>query len=62
MGFNSTNKSYRAIRHDITRAKQKKNADELHHPDEKINQMIKVFKELDYKIGGNISILEFFCR
>lgn len=33
------NKTYRAIRHDITRAKQAQNANAVHHPDEKINQI-----------------------
>jgi tRNA G26 N,N-dimethylase Trm1 len=47
-------KTYRAIRHDITRAKQKQNADEVHHPDEKINQIRNVLS------GYDLSILEFF--
>lgn len=33
------NKSYRAIRHDAVRAKQNENANEVHHPDQKINQI-----------------------
>lgn len=47
-------KTYRAIRHDITRAKQKQNADEVHHPDEKINQIRNVLS------GYDLSILELF--
>ena len=50
----STGKTYRAIRHDVTRAKQKQNADEVHHPDEKINQIRKVLSGID------LSILELF--
>ena len=51
----STVKTYRAIRHDVTRAKQKQNADEVHHPDEKINQIRKVLSGID------LSILELFA-
>jgi hypothetical protein len=38
-------KTYRAIRHDVVRAKQKQNANEVHHPDEKINQIKRVFAD-----------------
>lgn len=55
----STVKTYRAIRHDITRAKQKQNADEVHHPDEKINQIKSVLSEI---CGwGDLSIFELFA-
>ena len=55
----STGKTYRAIRHDVTRAKQKQNADEVHHPDEKINQIKNVLSEI---CGwGDLSILELFA-
>jgi hypothetical protein len=36
-------KTYRAIRHDVVRAKQKQNDNEVHHPDEKINQINTFF-------------------
>ena len=39
-------KTYRAIRHEIVRAKQKQNADEVHHPNEKINQIKSYNKEI----------------
>jgi tRNA G26 N,N-dimethylase Trm1 len=39
------NKSYRAIRHDIVRDKQKNNENEVHHPDHKIKQIKKVLAE-----------------
>tara|TARA_R100000544_G_scaffold14673_1_gene6777 strand:+ start:197 stop:844 length:648 start_codon:yes stop_codon:yes gene_type:complete len=48
-------KSYRAIRHDITRTKQNKNLDELHHPNQKINQIYKYLK------NDNLKILELFA-
>jgi hypothetical protein len=54
-----TNKTYRAIRHDITRTKQKLNANEVHHPDEKIEQ---IQCALNYEFGlEEISILELFA-
>jgi len=52
-------KTYRAIRHDITRTKQKLNANEVHHPDEKIEQ---IQCALNYEFGlEEISILELFA-
>jgi len=55
----STGKTYRAIRHDITREKQRQNADEVHHPDEKISQIKNVLSEI---CGwGDLSILELFA-
>ena len=47
-------KTYRAIRHDVVRAKQKANDDQVHHPNEKINQIRKVLSGID------LSILELF--
>ena len=49
-----TGKTYRAIRHDITRAKQRSNETEVHNTDEKINQIRKVLSGID------LSILELF--
>lgn len=54
-------KTYRAIRHDIVRAKQKMNDNEVHHPDEKINQIEKVFKSISKENGKPIKILELFA-
>ena len=48
-------KSYRAIRHDIVRKKQADHADEVHHPNEKINQIKKHLK------GKDLKILELFA-
>jgi len=53
-------KTYRAIRHDVVRAKQKQNADEVHHPDEKINQIKKVFNMQIWDDDENPKILEMF--
>lgn len=55
------NRSYRAIRHDIVREKQKSNSDEVHHPDEKINQIEKCIAELKFIIEKDITILELFA-
>jgi hypothetical protein len=52
-------KSYRAIRHDIVREKQSKNTNEVHHPDEKINQIEFVLNNLNYQ--RNHKILELFA-
>lgn len=54
-------KTYRAIRHDVVRAKQKENADEVHHPDEKINQIEQVFSEWDFDNSKTPKILELFA-
>ena len=54
-------KTYRAIRHDVVRAKQKENADEVHHPDEKINQIKQVFSEWDFDNSKTPKILELFA-
>ena len=52
-------KTYRAIRHDITRTKQRLNANEVHHPDEKIEQ---IQCTLNYEFGmEEIAILELFA-
>ena len=59
-GVGSINgKTYRAIRHDITRAKQKKNADVVHHPYEKINQIKSILSEICGR--EDLSILELFA-
>ena len=50
-------KTYRAIRHDITRLKQNSNSAETHHPNEKINQIIEVLGEIKF---NNLNILELF--
>jgi tRNA G26 N,N-dimethylase Trm1 len=57
---NATNvKTYRAIRHDIVRTKQKSNSNEVHHPDEKINQLRQVINPIFN--WGDLSILELFA-
>jgi hypothetical protein len=56
MGFM---KSYRAIRHDVVRQKQKLNVDEVHHPDEKINQIQWVLNNLIQQ--QDHTILELFA-
>ena len=48
-------KTYRAIRHDITREKQRKNLDEVHHPKEKIEQVEGILEA-----KNNLKILELF--
>jgi hypothetical protein len=48
-------KTYRAIRHDVTRKKQRENSDAVHHPNEKINQIEKVIREYT-----GLRILELF--
>ena len=54
-------KTYRAIRHDVVRAKQKQNDNEVHHPDEKINQINKVLYGLEWNGWGKLNILELFA-
>ena len=39
-------KSYRAIRHDVVREKQKLNIDEVHHPSEKKEQKFLMVKKI----------------
>lgn len=56
---NKPKKSYRALRHEITRAKQDNYCNTLHHPDEKINQLQKVLSE--FKGNEELSIIEFFA-
>ena len=46
-----TDKTYRAIRHDIVRERQHSNSDTTHHPDEKINQIAGILR------GANLKIL-----
>jgi hypothetical protein len=52
-------KTYRAIRHDVVRQKQKINNNEVHHPDEKTAQIEFVMKNLNNQ--KNNSILELFA-
>lgn len=49
-------KTYRAIRHEVTRLKQNNNSDELHHPKEKSDQIHTVLENLN-----NLKILELFA-
>ena len=49
-------KTYRAIRHDIVRKKQEQNSAEVHHPDQKINQIYSVLDN-----SKKYKILELFC-
>ena len=49
-------KTYRAVRHDIVRQRQKTNNDDAHHPKEK-KQQIKQYLEKK----NNLKILELFC-
>ena len=49
-------KTYRAIRHDIVRQRQKNNSDDAHQPDEKKSQIKKYLGEKE-----NLKILELFC-
>lgn len=54
-----TAKSYRAIRHDITRERQKQNLDIVHHPNQKIKQIKNILNEI---CGwGDLSIYELFA-
>jgi hypothetical protein len=57
----SSSKTYRAIRHDITREKQKQNANEVHHPDEKINQIKSILSFWSEEEYGKLSVLELFA-
>lgn len=49
-------KTYRALRHDVVRKKQKENSNEVHHPDQKINQIYSVLDK-----NKKYNILELFC-
>jgi tRNA G26 N,N-dimethylase Trm1 len=51
-------KTYRAIRHDVVRKKQAENNAQVHHPDEKINQIEWVLNNLNIQKGHKI--LELF--
>lgn len=55
----NNNKTYRAIRHDITREKQKNYNNSLHHPDEKIYQIKSILSDICE--CGDLSILELFA-
>lgn len=52
-------KTYRAIRHDIVRIKQKENSNEVHHPNQKINQIKEILSGICF--WGDLSILELFA-
>jgi tRNA G26 N,N-dimethylase Trm1 len=52
-------KTYRALRHNVVRKKQKENSDDTHHPDEKIDQIRSVFYGLNNQ--SNHHILELFA-
>jgi len=54
-GNDVKSKTYRAIRHDITRQKQKENNVNVHHPDQKADQIKRVLSGID------LSILELFA-
>lgn len=54
-------KTYRAIRHDITRDKQNKNTNEVHHPNEKIYQIKTILSVLNKQGRDKLSILELFA-
>lgn len=55
----SNDKTYRAIRHDITRKKQSEYCDTLHHPNQKINQIKKTLG--DAPSNKDLKILELFA-
>ena len=52
-------KTYRAIRHDVVRKRQKENAEDAHHPKQKTRQVRQVLEN----IGGwsDLSVLELFA-
>tara|TARA_R110000868_G_scaffold152302_3_gene376951 strand:- start:1696 stop:2307 length:612 start_codon:yes stop_codon:yes gene_type:complete len=52
----NTDKTYRAVRHDVVRNKQKSNADEVHHPKEKTEQINRFLSG-----HHHLSILELFA-
>tara|TARA_Y100001938_G_C7972848_1_gene370214 strand:- start:129 stop:827 length:699 start_codon:yes stop_codon:yes gene_type:complete len=52
-------KTYRAIRHDVTRKKQNDYSDSLHHPKQKINQIKNVLSE--FCGWADLSTLELFA-
>jgi hypothetical protein len=54
-----TGKTYRAIRHEVIRAKQAENCLTVHHPDEKIRQIKRVLQNVSG--WGDLSILEMFA-
>jgi len=58
-------KSYRALRHVVIRKKQAMNSSEVHHPDEKINQLEKFLKNeknfRDLWDKKSLKILELFA-
>lgn len=49
--MSKSTKTYRAIRHDVVRKKQRENSSEVHHPDEKIRQVRKILNgKTDLKV------------
>jgi hypothetical protein len=59
---NVVQKTYRAIRHDVVRNKQKENSFEVHHPDEKLNQIEWVLNNLNIQKGHEILELFLWSR
>lgn len=59
-------KTYRAIRHDVVRKKQKGNEDTVHHPNEKIAQIRTTLSRKDYKIlelfAGQGNLTKEYCN
>jgi hypothetical protein len=59
-------KSYRAIRHDIVRAKQKYNNPDVHHPEQKIRQVTKILGDGGYHIlelfAGHGNLTKIYCK
>jgi hypothetical protein len=49
-------KTYRAIRHDVTRKKQRENSNEVHHPDEKKSQIESILGD-----KNDLRIMELFA-
>lgn len=56
---NNNEKSYRALRHDVVRNKQKQNDSDVHHPHHKKDQIVSVIDK--HLPGDNHTILELFC-
>jgi len=54
-------KSYRAIRHDVVRKRQRDNSDSAHHPKQKENQILRCVGEMDKYLSHDIKILELFA-
>jgi hypothetical protein len=56
----NTTKTYRALRHDVVREKQKQNSNQVHHPNEKTRQVKRVLVDFNKENQTNIKILELF--